>query len=123
MAHPLFGVGYNYLALYMEEYNSLSSVDSSPLATLINFGTIPCLGITLVFFIWALKGLRRFAQKEELLSKFFRWFLCYTIIVLFFSSQFNNILYYQFWLLPVISIFSFLNEAAREPDRDKKTER
>lgn len=96
---PLWGVGYHYSSsLFLAEYNRLAP-DSSLLITLIDFGLIPTLFLMFCGFFWAV---RSFPKKS-----LFGWLYFYLIICIVFTSQFNNLLYYQYWLIPMIALFTF----------------
>jgi O-Antigen ligase len=109
---PIFGVGYNYLFIYAKEFRGRSSVDSSLQATLINFGILGTATI-LAMLVWfftrlhqelkKIKGTRGYENLQLSL-----WFIhIYITVVVIFASQFNNILYYQFWLVPVIALYTY----------------
>ena len=109
---PLLGIGYNYLTVAFRQYSILSSVDSSLLSTAINFGIIA----TAIFLLVCFFGLNRLYKKvklktnsPKLASRFTRHLIFYIWFVILFSSQFNNILYYEFWLLPVVMLIGYLN--------------
>ena len=110
--NPIMGIGYNYLALITEKVNEMSSVDSSLLSLLINFGIILSflLILLLSYFLRRLFYKTHFYRlKDKYLDKFFFQLLFYIVIVTLFSSQFNNLLFYQFWLFPLVSILSFFS--------------
>ena len=108
--YPLFGVGINFLYRYAIEGIGLNSIDSSLLSLLIQIGVIPFLVLIMYgsYRSFALQKIYRlWKEKEERAPYFFSWFLFYGLGVVFFSSQFNNLLFYPFWLLPfgVITLF------------------
>lgn len=93
----IFGTGYNYLASYMLSMGMLSSVDSSILTIICNFGvflSIIIFFIVLIFLINLYIKVRTF--NDVYLLSFVRYFYVYLIIIIFFSSNFNNILLYFF---------------------------
>lgn len=107
-----WGIGYNNLAVILDQYNKLSSVDSSLLATLICFGGPIFLGFCICYLFFCSREWFRFRamQKDhpELYQSFLYLFV-YLQVVVFFTSWFNNILYLQFWLIPMIAIFNYLS--------------
>jgi O-Antigen ligase len=114
---PIFGLGYNYLVIYAERARGLSSVDSSVQATLINFGIIGTFFI-IAYSVWFLiKLYTRLGQQPLAVQRPLRlmlWYLnSYVAVIFVFTSQFNNILYYQFWLLPVVALYSYCWFAAK----------
>lgn len=102
LEHPLFGIGYNYLPHFLKEESHLMGIDSSFLTTLLTFGLIPTLAFATYGVIWTVKKWRRF-------TPLFKWLYFYLLISILFTSQFNNLLYYQFWLIPVIALFVYEN--------------
>jgi hypothetical protein len=104
-----FGVGYNYLAIFLEE---LSSVGSSLLATLICFGAPIFLIICILYVFFCVRECFRFQKIKKVSPILYRWYLSFFVylqIVVFFTSWFNNILYFQFWLIPMIAIFRYFS--------------
>ncbi|MES2199438.1 MAG: O-antigen ligase family protein [Chlamydiota bacterium] len=117
--YPLFGVGINFLYRYAIEGIGLNSIDSSLLSLLIQIGVIPFLLLIMYGSYKALslqKVFRLWKKKEEKNSYFFSWFLFYGVSVVLFSSQFNNLLFYPFWLLPFGVIAIFLVKRAQMED-------
>jgi len=105
---PIIGLGYNFAAIKTLEIRGLASVDSSLLSTLINFGILPTFIIFLVFCFWAYNTWVKIRKVfPEAFDLFFQ-VLCYIILIVLFTSQFNNVLYYQFWLFPIVMICTYL---------------
>ncbi|XID91103.1 O-antigen ligase family protein [Paenibacillaceae bacterium WGS1546] len=107
---PLMGLGYNYLAVHMGDAGlRLNSVDSSVLSLLINFGLIFTCLLIVMFFVWANVTYRRH-KDDAVKQKLFTSFIIYIAITVAFSSNFNNVLFYQFWLFPCVMIGSYLTK-------------
>jgi O-antigen ligase len=116
---PIVGLGYNYLAVYAEKLRGgLSSVDSSPQATLINFGIVGSfllLACIAWFFVKLYNTLRILTEPLQSQWRLILWYLnSYVLVIVIFSSQFNNILYYPFWLFPIIALYTYLWLIAQE---------
>ncbi|MES2273173.1 MAG: O-antigen ligase family protein [Chlamydiota bacterium] len=112
LEHPILGVGYNYLALYLQDFSGFSSVDSSILATFITFGLIVSFLFLFWVAVWSICIFRRIKiieRDHSQISSFFRLIYFYVIICFVFTCHFNNLLYYQFWFIPVTVIFSYLS--------------
>jgi O-antigen ligase len=110
---PILGLGYNYLAVHAEELrDGLSSVDSSPQATLINFGILGTFLIGLCigwFFLKLYTQLRSVYEPVRQNYRLVLWYLNgYVLVIVIFSSQFNNVLYYPFWLFPIVALYTYL---------------
>ncbi len=100
-----FGVGYNYLTFFMQEYSVLSMLDSSLLSLLVNFGLIFFLLVLGAYILWLLQ-VYSFAKALQIIDP---WkgtllldFFAYLNISIFFASHFNNLIFFQFWLIPVL---------------------
>ena len=112
--NPLLGVGYNYLSSYTLAVSTLSSVNSSPQAILINFGLLLSLVLIGMFAIWLtrLYKVARTCTKRWGKPSFmdtFTLFVLYLLAAIVFTSQFNNLLFYQFWLVPVFALGTYLS--------------
>lgn len=94
LKRPLFGCGYNYLIATLDDHLFLYAMDSSLLITLINFGLLPTLA--------AITALLLHTKKSD--SRTSRWLYIYLWICILFTSQFNNLLYYPYWLIPMIAM-------------------
>lgn len=108
--HPFFGFGYHYMGPIFAKQWGRNSPDSSLLITLVDFGFIPTLLFAFYGLFWSVK---HFQKRQDPL---FRPLYFYLIICLFFTSQFNNLLYYPYWLIPMIALFTYLT---RSPDEDR----
>jgi hypothetical protein len=111
--HPLFGIGVNFLYRYTQEGVKLNSLDSSLLALLVQVGIIPFLGLIGYGFFTGLsffKMNKKWKEKEEV-PYFFSWFCFYGLTIFGFASQFNNILFYPFWVVPFFVIFLFITRS------------
>jgi O-antigen ligase len=102
---PLFGIGYHFLAPVFEQEMNRLSTDSSFLITLIDFGLIPTLLFLGLGALWTIHSWYRLVKSHR---QFFAYLWIYLMICLVFTSQFNNLLYYQYWLIPMIALFTFL---------------
>ncbi|MBM3197950.1 MAG: hypothetical protein FJZ58_01685 [Chlamydiae bacterium] len=116
--HPLFGIGINFLPLYTREEFGLGSLDSSMLSFLVQVGGLPFLGCltycaTKIFSFFRLR--RLWKEKEPKAPYFYGWFFYYALVIVLFASQFNNILFYPFWVLPFFLVAAFLSRRAALP--------
>ena len=112
--HPVLGVGYNYLSSYTLAVGTLSSVNSSPQAILVTFGLLLSSVLLGLLTIWVLRlysALRKVQSREKgaYLSDVFTLFLLYLLVSMAFTSQFNNLLFYQFWLVPTVALGTYLS--------------
>jgi hypothetical protein len=108
--YSFFGMGYNYLAPYMLSRGMQSSVDSSILAAICNFGILFTLIIFFMVFIFLINLYKKIKSLNDTnLSFFVKILYSYLIIVIFFASNLNNILFYFFWILPVTFILFYLS--------------
>lgn len=103
---PFWGVGTNFLYRYAKEEVSLQSLDSSLFSLLLQVGSLPFLVLLFLVGLFCLtlpKYCASWKKKEEKSSLFLSWFLFYLITCVLFTSQFNNLLFYPFFFLPVFS--------------------
>ena len=99
-------MGYHFLSPFAKEEFRLSTMDSSLLNTLIHFGFLGFSVILSLFLLWSRSqwvNFCRIKEKNPSLYNLFKMMYAYLILMIFFTSQFNNCLYYPFWLIPVIA--------------------
>jgi len=109
--NPL-GLGYNYLSVVIGESSGAYSLDSSLLATLVNFGLFLFTIFSVIYCFIIVKSFyeyKKISKNNPILFRTFKFLLVYLNVIIVFTSHFNNIIYYQFWLIPVIAIFTYLN--------------
>lgn len=111
MENPLFGVGYNYgyivsegRTLVSEHSGVQSGFDSSILTIIVNFGLIP--SIFLFFFI--IKAIKSLNTNNQDILLYWIPLKIYLFVVVIFYSQLNNILFFQFWLIPIIALCTYM---------------
>lgn len=112
--HPLFGIGVNFLYRYTQEGVNLNSLDSSLLALLVQVGILPFFVLMGYGFFLSLSFFRvqkLWRAKKDVMQSFFSQLCFYGLTIVFFSSQFNNILFYPFWVLPFSVIFLFITRS------------
>jgi hypothetical protein len=116
--YPLWGMGTNFLYSHTIEGIGLNSLDSSLLALLVQIGVVPFLMLALCA-LYKIPHLHMvdsmWREKEKKMPYFFSWFALYGVLILLFASQFNNLLFYPFWVLPYSVTFLFLLKAAKKP--------
>ena len=120
--YPVLGANYNILTLQEGQ----TTIDSSVLFTFILFG-IPCaLLLFAAFFFWSINMVQRVGHLKRThpqISLYFVPLFVYLCVCVVFTSIFNNLLYYPFWLIPIIAIFSYLLRCIEEAERCLKEER
>ena len=109
---PTFGVGYNYLLIYAQRARGLTSLDSSLQVILVNFGAVGTLFIAVLILWWGVTLWRCLSASPNADDGFafrcFRYFLLYLLVIVIFTSQFNNVLFYQYWLFPILALATYL---------------
>lgn len=123
---PIFGVGFNYgyeaglaRTLPSENVGTQVGLDSSLQLTAINFGVLPSALMLWAGILWAIRTRRQLARLHRNL---FAYFLAYIVVVTLFSSLFNNLLYYQFWLLPVVALGTYFAQLSALPQVNAETD-
>jgi O-antigen ligase len=108
--YPLFGIGYNYLPSFLDGLNFL---DSSILGLMVCFGIGP---FSILAFIAAIRffslknQINRLKSLNPFLYEFCSIFLCYILVTIFFSSNFNNVLFFPFWIIPSLSCLIYIGK-------------
>nr|WP_243846237.1 O-antigen ligase family protein [Rhizomicrobium palustre] len=108
-AHPLFGVGYNYVqAVDIDHY----SYDQSLLSLIAMLGFVGGLIFFSLHFLFAFRSLSSLTRLNAILSAkgddLVLLLTIYILVSVVFASLFNNLLFYQFWYIPVfVAIFYF----------------
>lgn len=115
--HPYLGVGINFLQPHTVESIGLNSLDSSLLSLIVQIGIIPFIalvfyGIYKSFFFFSYK--KMWEEEETKAPHFFSLFWIYGLGVILFASQFNNLLFYPFWLFPFGVTALFLQERCKQ---------
>jgi len=108
----LLGVGYDYLSAYFQKQGINDYLDSSLQITLVNFGVIFTVAFMIIVISWFWKIFKAFIYSHTtntLLSVYVQYSL-YILISIFITSQFNNLLYYQFWLFPVVMLGTYFSK-------------
>ena len=119
---PFFGVGYNYLLIYAQEARGLTSLDSSLQVILVNFGAAGTLFIAALVGWWGVTLWRRFRGRSErhaFAGRCSRYVSLYLSVIILFTSQFNNVLFYQFWLFPVLALATYLMRYSSSINEEK----
>jgi len=115
--HPYLGVGINFLHPHTVETIGLNSLDSSLLSLIVQIGIIPFIalvfyGIYSTFSLFAYK--KTWEGQETKAPHFFSLFWIYGLGVILFASQFNNLLFYPFWIFPFGVTALFLKERCKQ---------
>ena len=97
----LFGIGYNYVQYDLDTV--LGALDSSIINTFICFGFIG----TSILMYFLIKYFKKIIQGyKKLDSKFIKYFMVYIIAALVICN-FNNLLYYQFFIIPLLTLLNY----------------
>lgn len=107
--HPLLGHGYNFAIRYL--FKDGTKVDSSLQMVIMSYGFIGTL-VTLVaggLWAWVISGKLR-QLPSPLPYLLFRKLLIYTALTLLWAGHFNQIVFYPFWLLPVLALFFYFDQ-------------
>lgn len=104
--YPLMGIGYNYLSEIARSTRGLTSVDSSIQAMVINFGIIGFLIFASIIVKITTKISKKSSTGYE--KSMMKSLNIYLFVIILFTSNFNNLLFYQFWLIPMMVIYAYL---------------
>jgi hypothetical protein len=112
--HPFFGVGYNFLNSAAFKEAHLYALDSSLLLALNCFGCLPTLAALFCGGIWLHNHRVALSKKKDRnLTALSNCLLYYIGIIFLFTSLFNNILFYQYWLIPTLALVVYCNASAK----------
>ena len=112
--NPVFGTGYNYFLKIAKKDRGLNALDSSLQNILVNFGIPTFLFLSSLLLRWFFK-INYYNRMLNLPEKqMFSSFIVYLLVTFLFTSAFNNVLFYSFWLVPVISFSTFMNSHLRD---------
>lgn len=106
--HPLLGHGYNFAIQHLK---GNVKVDSSLQMVIISYGLIGTLVTILAAGLWAWiisSKLKQLASPLPYLL--FRKLTIYTVLTLLWAGHFNQIVFYPFWLLPVLALFFYFDQ-------------
>ena len=100
---PLTGIGYNYFRHLMATNPFLAVAPDSSLALMVCcFGVILSCAISIYVLIHLYI---KYNKTNNVISKNY---ILYILLCIFFSSWFNELLDYQYWLIPVLTILGFI---------------
>ena len=114
--YPLLGLGYNYLPTWTHFQSAFFSLDSSLFTAMTTLGSLISLCFLAGLLIWSITRwmlTSKYYKEEKILCSAFQSFILYVWLTILFTSQFNNLLFYPFWLIPIISIFTYLSACLR----------
>lgn len=111
---PITGFGYHFSMSAVEKHRNGFIIDSSLQLLLVDFGALGSLLLlfgSIIFFFNLRQKFRRnsqtlLAEEDRLL---YSVILPYLWICLLVGSNFNNILFYPFWLIPILAICTFFS--------------
>ena len=104
--HPFFGHGYHFSSgsIELARGNWQTNLDSSLQIILIDFGIIGSLIWLLYFLLIVINTVRKL--KGEIRIVYIK-FVIYNLICILWASNFNNLVFYNFWLFPNLSLFYY----------------
>lgn len=108
--HPLLGVGYNYLSFRMARDVGAQAVDSSVMVMAANFGLLLTWLLFVLLGLWVVNTWRKLPALDRAdapSADLFRYLVAYMAICIVFACQFNNLLFYQFWLFPMVMLGAY----------------
>lgn len=105
--HPLLGIGYNYILKFT---GAFGGVDSSLLTLLMSLGSVGAILFLSIIGKYVAVAMKRDTCEQGVpgSTELRTWMTAYLLIIFFFSSQFNNVLLYQFWLVPTFVVIGYL---------------
>lgn len=124
LREPILGYGYNFVNPFLVDTGRLG-LDSSLQVFLITYGTLIACTMTL-FLAWQLiiinKRMKiliegKAPDKHKPTYEAWRIFGAYVLFCLIWASHFNQIIFYPFWIIPILSFlfyFEFLGKILKQ---------
>ncbi|KOR08166.1 hypothetical protein ABW55_16520 [Acinetobacter sp. C15] len=109
LREPLLGYGYNFSIDLQKQLRGNIALDSSLQVILISFGLIGSMILFILFITYIINLIVKYKnafQYEKLITFSF---VLYLIISILFLSNFNQLIFYPFWIIPVIGVGTFLS--------------
>lgn len=111
---PLLGFGYNFLNPFLAESNRLG-LDSSLQVLFVTYGALLSMGMITLICWHGYKINRRIMisikssgpKENKSFNKTWSIFRCYVILCLVWASHFNQIIFYPFWIIPILSMLFY----------------
>ena len=106
--NPILGSGYNFTLSEQRILRGGIGIDSSIQSILIGFGIIGTLILFIVFliYIYSIYSKYKVAYTYEKEVAFF--YITYLLLSIFFLSNFNQLIFYPFWIIPILSFGIYL---------------
>lgn len=113
-SEPILGHGYNFSLTKLEL--KYAKTDSSMQVFIISYGILGALATAVCFLYWATKVLRGLKSKAihqaRSLPGVFLATIIYISASLLWAGNFNLIIFYPFWLFPILSILVYFEHVA-----------
>lgn len=113
-SRPFFGYGYNFSLSELNE-NGLNGLDSGLVTSIASFGIVPFL-IFILFSVYKICQLHIKIKRKKSSSPFLYrvWFVMIThiLLVVLIIGNFNLIVFYPFWIIPVSAIYFYIEQHA-----------
>lgn len=119
---PILGFGYNFSLkpILAVRGIGLPGLDSSLQGVIVNFGLLPSICLIFAVLFWWIKvnsTLKSYGSRSDVVSVW-RLVTTYIVLCILWAANFNPVLLYPFWLVPVLTIlmyFEFIAFGRRRP--------
>lgn len=110
---PLLGYGYNFSLQSVRDAGRIG-LDSSLQSVVVNYGLLMfALMVIFLFYWWFLvSGRLKRNRSNSDLRALWRLVILYCVLGLIWAGNFNQILFYPFWIVPMVSLISYVEFAS-----------
>jgi len=121
---PMMGFGYNYSLKSIAAARGVPGLDSSLQGLVVNFGLLPMLALTLTVLRWSARVHFTLKSYDRTTGVYTVWRLVmiYVILSILWAANFNPVLLYPFWLVPVLSMLMYFECVAHKKQTGMQAE-
>ena len=105
---PLLGFGYNYGLQAVLKHRSLG-LDSSLQTVVLNYGMVLSALMFVGLALWARARYLTLNKSGSALRPLWEFVFVYFAICMLWSGNFNQLLFYPFWVVPVFGLFAYID--------------
>jgi O-Antigen ligase len=105
---PLLGFGYNYGLEAARQHRGLG-LDSSLQTVVLNYGMVLSALMFVALALWARARYLTLNKSGSALRPLWEFVFVYFAVCMLWSGNFNQLLFYPFWLVPVFGLFAYID--------------
>ncbi len=106
--NPILGTGFNFTLEIQKKLRGGIGIDSSIQSILIGFGIIGSMFLVFLLFIFIVSIYNSYKRAKNYEREISFFYVIYLILSILFLSNFNQLLFYPFWMIPTLSFGIYL---------------